>query len=139
MPTTNIAVTSLAAFIVTRQWPSTSTEPQPTHSTDSALTGTPVRVTTVPCSKLAPQVPPQVIPPGELVTLPLPTFLTVSSRETSLKVAVTSLAASIVTRHLFSPLTDAQPVQTTAMLLTPGEPVSVTVDFSAKGAEQTPP
>jgi hypothetical protein len=61
---------------------------------------------------------PQLIPAGELVTepVPLPVTDTVSVRLMSVKVAVTDLAASIVTMHV--------PVPEQA----PDQPVNVEVD-----------
>src|SRR5436853_6999469 len=61
--------------------------------------GAAVRVTAVPLVKLAAQVAPQVIPAGELVTVPLPVpaLLTVSAKVGRAKVAVTVVAALRVT------------------------------------------
>src|SRR5207245_8323873 len=61
--------------------------------------GAAVSVTAVPLAKLAVHVAPQVIPAGELVTVPLPVpaLLTVSAKLGRLKVAVTVVAAEIVT------------------------------------------
>ena len=58
-----------------------------------------VSVTAVPLVKLAAQVAPQVIPAGELVTVPLPVpaLLTVSAKVGRAKVAVTVVAAESVT------------------------------------------
>ena len=52
--------------------------------------------------------------------------------------AVTSFAALIVTRHLFSPLTELQSDQETALEPAAGAPVSVTVVPSSNSAEQVP-
>src|SRR5213076_2587955 len=61
--------------------------------------GAAVSVTAVPLAKLAAQVAPQVIPPGELVTVPLPVpaLLTVIAKLGRLNVAVTVVAALKVT------------------------------------------
>src|SRR5438034_6773068 len=61
--------------------------------------GVAVTVTAVPLGKLAEHVAPQVIPAGELVTVPLPVpaLLTVSAKVGRLKVAVTVVAAESVT------------------------------------------
>ena len=62
--------------------------------------------------------------------------LAVGSRS---KVAVTDLAVIIVTRHLFSPLTESQPDQATALVLAPEAPVRVTVVPWSKLAEHSEP
>src|SRR5436190_7020619 len=72
---------------------------------------------------------------------PVPCSLTVSlnlGAGCRSKVAVTSLAADIVTRHLFSPLTEPQPVQEAGLEPAAGEPVSVTVVPSSNSAEHSP-
>ncbi len=101
-------------------------------------------VTSVPSSNSKLQVAPQLIPAGLDVTVPEPApvletvslNLAVGSRS---KVAVTDLAEVIVTRHLFSPLTESQPDQATALVLAPGVPVSVTAVPWSKLAEQVAP
>jgi len=67
-----VAVTVVAAEIVTVQAPGPEQPPplQPLKVEPAA--GAAVSVTAVPFVKLAAQVAPQVIPPGELVTVPLP-------------------------------------------------------------------
>src|SRR2546428_5177401 len=61
--------------------------------------GAAVSVTAVPLGKLAEQVAPQVMPAGELVTVPLPVpaLLTVSARLGGVKGAVTVVAVESVT------------------------------------------
>src|SRR3954454_8974867 len=125
-----VAVTFLAALIVTRHLPSASTLSQPDHEGASVFEpGAPVRVTTVPRVKIVEQVAPQAMPAGELVTVPLPSpFLTtVSGRVWRSKVAVTDLAAPIVTKHSFSRFTLPQPDQTAAVVFAPGTPTRTTV------------
>src|SRR5881398_2837908 len=65
------------------------------------MAGMAVSITTVPLAKLAEQVAPQVMPAGELVTVPLPVpaLLTVSAKVGRLKVAVTVVAAETVITH----------------------------------------
>src|SRR6266545_1229276 len=65
-----------------------------------------VSVTTVPCTNCAEHVAPQLIPTGELVTVPepAPAFVTVSVWLTSAKVAVTARSWSIVTVQAPVPL-----------------------------------
>ena len=77
----NVAVTLAAALIVTLQ------EPVPLHAPDHPVKRDPeaaraVSVTVVPDLKSCMQTVPQAIPPGELVTLPAPLFLTVSKKDT---------------------------------------------------------
>jgi hypothetical protein len=96
-----VAVTDLAAFIVTVHPPVPVQSPdQPANSDPAAAVA--VSVTDAPCANECVQVPPQSIPAGELETLPDPVPLldTVKScGGTALNVAVTDLAASIVTVH----------------------------------------
>src|SRR5207245_6577693 len=68
----NVAVTVVAAEIVTVQVPVPAQPPplQPVKVEPAA--GAAVRVTAVPLGKLAAQVAPQLMPAGELVTVPLP-------------------------------------------------------------------
>src|SRR6476660_4774430 len=85
-----VAVTVFATFIVTVHLPSL-TESQPDHEGAWELaSGVALRVTSVPLVKLASQVPPQLIPAGSLVTVPVPVpfFSTVSWRCWRLKVAL---------------------------------------------------
>src|SRR5262249_34722215 len=86
-------------------------------------------LTSVPSAKFAWQVGPQLIPDGELVTVPepLPGLLTFSwNWLTRSKVAVTFFAAVILTSHSFEPTTSSQPDQTTALEPPAGVPVSLT-------------
>jgi len=71
----NVAVTLLAAFMVTLQVvPLTELHPlQPAKIEPLAATG--VRATLVPGLKLALQVLPQLIPAGLLVTVPVPALV----------------------------------------------------------------
>jgi hypothetical protein len=71
-----VAVTNLAAFIVTWHDPEPVHAPLQPVNVDPAA-GVAVRVTKVPMLKLALQVVPQLIPPDELVTVPLPDVVTV--------------------------------------------------------------
>src|SRR5258708_2207560 len=71
----NVAVTLCAVFMVTTQLPAPlQAPPQPPKS--QLLAGVAVSVTCVPGAKLALHVDPQLIPAGELVTVPLPVTLT---------------------------------------------------------------
>ena len=66
-----VAVTDLAAVIVTEQVPVPTQAPlQPAKVEPAAAAA--VRVTTVPLTKLAEHVVPQLIPAGLLLTVPLP-------------------------------------------------------------------
>src|SRR5437773_10954354 len=89
--------------------------------------GAAVSVTAVPLVKLAEQVAPQVIPAGELVTvpLPMPTLLTVSAKLGRLKVAVTVVAAETVTTQVPVP-EHRPPIQPTMVEPTAGAAASVT-------------
>lgn len=67
----NVAVTDVASFIVTTHTPVPAhAPPQPVKV--ELPEGVALRVTTVPPSYAAEQVDPQLIPDGELVTVPVP-------------------------------------------------------------------
>ena len=75
-----VAVTDLAATIVTTQVP-VPLQPEPLQPVKVELTsGVAVSVTVVPCPKVAEHVEPQSMPAGELVTVPdpVPALLTFS-------------------------------------------------------------
>src|SRR5262245_6557711 len=96
----NVAVTLWAALIVTVQAVAVPVQPplQPVNVEPAA--GAAVRVTAVPDVSEVEHVVPQLMPTGELVTVPLPVpaLLTVSVKEDgSANVAVTLCAALIVT------------------------------------------
>ncbi len=67
----NVAVTDLAALIVTWQAPLPLQAPLQLANLESEL-GVGVRATTPACGKLAAQVEPQSMPAGSLVTVPEP-------------------------------------------------------------------
>jgi hypothetical protein len=68
------------------------------------------------------------MPTGELVTVPepVPAFVTVSVRDLSTKVAVTVLAASIVTMHVVAVPLHPPPVKPLKSAFAAGAAVSVT-------------
>ena len=96
-----VTVTVLLAVTVTAQVVGEATvlvQPdQPTKTEPVAAAA--CRVTLVPESKDAEQVVPQVMPAGAEVTVPLPDVVTVSVGVAT-KLAVTDLAAAIVTVHV---------------------------------------
>src|SRR2546426_7702852 len=96
----NVAVTVVAAVRVTVQVPLPEQPPPVQPLKVEPAAGAAVSVTAVPLVKLAEQVAPQVMPAGELVTVPLPVpaLLTVSAKLGRLKVAVTVVAAETVTK-----------------------------------------
>src|SRR3989442_27767 len=102
--------------------------------------GAAVRVTAVPLEKLAEQVAPQVIPTGELVTVPLPVpaLLTVSAKVGSVNVAVTVVAALRVTVQVPVP-EHPPPLQPLKVEPAAGVAVNVTAAPLAKLAEQVAP
>src|SRR2546428_8534928 len=89
--------------------------------------GEAVSVTPVPLVTLAEQVAPQVMPAGELVTVPLPVpaLLTVSAKLGRLKVAVTVVAAETVTTQVPVPV-QPPPLQPLKVEPAAGAAVSVT-------------
>src|SRR5207253_3581355 len=102
--------------------------------------GVAVNVTVVPLAKLAEQVAPQLIPAGELVTVPLPVpaLLTVSAKVGRAKVAVTVVAALRVTVQVPVP-EQPPPLQPAKMEPAAGAAVSVTAVPLVKLAEQVAP
>jgi hypothetical protein len=94
-----VAVTDFAALIVTvQEVPAALSQPDQPAKIELAA-GAAVSVTDVPLLKEAEQVAPQLIPAGLLVTVPVPDpFLaTVRVKLFNVNVAVTDLAASMVT------------------------------------------
>jgi len=89
--------------------------------------GAAVSVTAVPLGKLAEQVAPQVMPAGELVTVPLPVpaLLTVRVKVCGVKVAVTVVAPETVTVQAPVPV-HPPPLQPAKVELTFGVAASVT-------------
>ena len=67
----NVAVTVLAALMVTTHDP-VPEHPAPDHPVKEPPEAEAVRVTVVPSVYVAEQVDPQLIPDGELVTIPVP-------------------------------------------------------------------
>jgi len=135
-----VAVTVVAAESVTVQAPVPEHPPplQPVKVEPAA--GAAVSVTAVPLAKLAVHVAPQVIPTGELVTVPLPVpaLLTVSAKLGRLKVAVTVVAAESVSTQAPVP-EHPPPLQPLKVEPAAGVAVSVTTVPLAKLAEQVAP
>jgi hypothetical protein len=101
----NVAVTDFAAVIDTTQAPVPLHAPvQPANVEPADAVG--VSVTDVALLKLAEHVVPQLMPDGELVTLPLPVpaFVKFSEKPWTVNVAVTERAALIVTTQDEVPL-----------------------------------
>ena len=98
-----------------------------------------VSVTTVPVSNAALQVPPQVIPTGDEVTVPppVPDFVTLKVYWILVNVAVTAWAALIVTKHV--PVPVHAPLHPANVEAPSGAAVSVTsVSESNKALQVTP-
>src|SRR5438309_1341194 len=138
--TVKVAVTVVAAETVTTHDPVPEQPPplQPVKVEPAA--GVAVRVMVVPFAKLAEQVTPQLIPAGELVTVPLPVpaLLTVSAKLGRLKVAVTVVAAETVTVQAPVP-EQPPPLQPVKVEPAADAAVSVTAVPLAKLAEQVAP
>ena len=94
-----VAVTVVAALNVTTQAPVPEQAPPPHPVNVEPAAAAAVRVTLLPLAKLEEQAAPQLMPAGELVTLPLPVpeRLTLSETGCSVNVAVTLVAALNVT------------------------------------------
>src|SRR5439155_3628020 len=102
--------------------------------------GAAVSVTAVPLVKLAAQVAPQLIPAGALVMVPLPVpaLLTVSAKAGSVNVAVTVVAAEMVTVQVLAPA-QPPPVQPAKEEPAADAAVRVTAVPLVKLAEQVAP
>jgi len=123
-----VAVTLRVAFIVTLQvFPETESQPLQVEKFEftSALA---VKVTIVPLEYVAEQVAPQLMPAGELVTLPVPVPLriTVSVWATAVNVAVTERFAVIDTVQLF-PDVESHPLHPLKLELPSAAAVRVTL------------
>jgi hypothetical protein len=136
----NVAVTDVAAVIVTTQVPVPEQgAPQPLNVEPVAAAA--VKVTCVPLAKLAEHVAPQLIPAGALVTVPVPVpaFVTVKVKFVVLgaNVAVTLVAAVTVTTQVPVPEHGVpQPVKVEPVA---GAAVKVTCVPLAKLAEHVAP
>src|SRR5436309_2657833 len=135
-----VAVTVVAAETVTTHDPVPEQPPplQPVKVEPAA--GVAVNVTAVPLAKLAEQLAPQLIPAGELVTVPLPVpaLLTVSAKLGRAKVAVTVVAALRVTVQAPVP-EQPPPLQPVKVEPAAGAAVSVTAVPLVKLAAQVAP
>ena len=131
-------MTDVAALIVTVQVPVPEQPPplQPVKVNPAA--GVAVKVTAVPVVKEVEQVAPQEIPAGELVTVPLPALVTVSAKDDCMKVAVTEVAAFIVTEQVPVP-EQPPPLQPVKVDPAAGMAVNVTAVPLGKAAEQVAP
>src|SRR5712664_3307027 len=135
-----VAVTEVAALIVTVQVPVPVQLPplQPLKVEPAA--GAAVRVTAVPLANEAAQVAPQETPAGALVTMPLPAppLLTVSVKDCWAKVAVTACAALIVKVQVPVPV-QPPPLQPLKIEPAAGAAVKVTAVPLANEAAQVAP
>src|SRR6266403_296346 len=132
-----VAVTDVAALTVTVQVPAPA-QPLPLQpvKVDPAA-GVAVSVTTVPVVKVVEQVGSQAIPAGALVTapLPVPALVTESAKDDCMKVAVTEVAALIVTVQVPVPV-QPPPLQPVKVEPAAGVAVSVTTVPVVKAVEQ---
>src|SRR5437667_1732229 len=135
-----VAVTVVAAESVTVQAPVPEQPPLFEPLKVEPVVDAAVSVTAVPLVKLAEQVAPQVMPVGELVTVPLPVpaGVTVRVKLCRVKVAVTVVAAERVTVQVPVP-EQLPPLQPVKVEPAAGAAVSVTAVPLAKLAEQVAP
>jgi hypothetical protein len=87
----NVAVTLVAAFMVTVQSPVPEQPPPDQPEKEEPAAGEAFSVTIAPCANAALQVVPQLMPAGEEVTVPVPllALLTVKTKEADWTVCVT--------------------------------------------------
>src|SRR5439155_25807949 len=135
-----VAVTVVAAESVIVHAPVPLQPPplQPVKAEPAA--GLALRVTTVPLAKLAVHVAPQVMPAGELVTVPLPVpaGVTVRVKVCTVKIAVTVVPEESVTTHVPVP-EQPPPLQPVKLEPAAGVAVSVTAVPLAKLAVDVAP
>ena len=131
---TNVAVTDLAASIVTTQAIDPEQSPLQLWNTRSA-SGVAVSVTICPSSKVWLQVPGQSMPIGAEVTRPSPVTITVKAW-VGTNVAVTDFAASMVTLQAIDPA--QSPLQPSKRLDAVGVGVRVTCESFANPKVQVP-
>src|SRR2546425_6932196 len=121
-----VAVTVVVAETVTTHG-AVPLHPPPLHPANSEPPpGAAASVTTVPLTKLAEQLEPQLMPSGVLVTVPVPALETVNVKVWSVKVAVIVVAAEMVTVQVPVPV-HPSPLQPTNSEPPSGDAVSVTV------------
>src|SRR2546425_681738 len=129
--TLNVAVTTVAPTRVTVQAAVPEQLPPLQPANTEPPSGITVSVTTVPLTKLAEQLEPQLMPAGVLVTVPMPALETVSVKVWSVKVAVIVVAAEIVTVQVPVPV-HSPPLQPVKAEPASGVAVSVTTVPSIK-------
>jgi hypothetical protein len=138
--TVKLAVTVVAALIVTTQVPVPEQPPplQPLKVDPAAATA--VNVTWVPKLNEVEHAAPQLMPAGELLTVPvpLPDPFTVRAKDWTTKPAVTVVAAFMVTTHVPVPV-HPPPVQPVKVDPAAGVAVSVTGVPLTYAAEQIEP
>jgi hypothetical protein len=138
--TVKLAVTVVAALIVTTQVPVPEQPPplQPLKVDPAAATA--VNVTWVPKLNEVEHTAPQLMPAGELLTVPapLPDLFTVRAKDWTTKPAVTVVAAFMVTTHVPVPV-HPPPVQPVKVDPAAGVAVSVTGVPLVYAAEQIEP
>jgi len=135
-----VAVTDVAAFSVTAQVP-VPVHPPPLQPVNvEPVAGAAVRVTMVPVVNDVEQVVPQEMPAGELVTVPVPApaVVTVSAKDDCTKLAVTVVAAFMVTVHVPVPV-QPPPLQPVNVEPAAAAAVSVTDVPVVNDAEQVVP
>jgi hypothetical protein len=125
----NVAVTLSAALIVTAHVP-VPVQPAPLQpaNVEPELAAA-LSVTVLPLLKFALQAVPQLMPPGTLVTVPvpLPPFVTLNTNCVAVNVAVTLSAAVMSIVHVPVPLQAALPLQPVNVEPLAGVAVRVTV------------
>src|SRR5436309_509193 len=135
-----VAVTEVAALIVTVQVPVPEQLPPLQPAKVEPAAGAAVSVTAVPLANAAAQVVPQATPAGALVTVPVPTpaLVTVSVKDWIAKVAVTEVAAFSVTAQVPVPV-QPPPLQPAKVEPAAGAAVKVTAVPLANAAAQVVP
>jgi hypothetical protein len=136
----NVAVTAVAALIVTVHVPVPVQPPPLQPENVDPVAGVAVKVMAVPLVNPVEQVAPQEMPAGALVTVPLPVpdVVTLSVKDDCTKLAVTVWAALIVTVHVPVPV-QPPPLQPLNVEPAAGVAVKVTAVPLANPAEQVAP